>query len=197
MRQRGDLGARAPLGVVEQLRHRGHDRRVAVARDERLEPPRARRVRRDLGAEVAGRLVLGADLGQDQREDVVDDPAGLDDLDRRDDHALLEHLAEGADRGRRAAADVDVVREVRDVAEQLAAGEDGRDEADVVEVDAARERLVRDDHVARPEVLGAVAAHRLRHLLDHRAEVHGLGEALRDGAQLARRRRRTRSRSAS
>ena len=126
-RQRRDLGAGAPLRVVEQLLHRGHDRRVAVPGDERLEPPRARRVRGDLGAEVSRRLVLGADLRQDQPEDVVDDPPRLDDLDRRDDHALLEDLAEGADRGRRAAADVDVVGEVRDVAEQLALGEDGRD----------------------------------------------------------------------
>ncbi len=183
-RQRGELGPRAPLRVVEQLRHRGHDRGVAVARDERLEPAGPGRVRRDLGAEVTRSLVLRPDLREDQLEDVVDDPPGLDDLDRRDDHALLEHLAEGADRGRRAAADVDVVGEIRDVAEQLSVGEDRRDQADVVQVDAARERVVRDDHVAGPEVLGAVAPHRVRHLLDHRAEVHGLREALRDGPQL-------------
>ena len=60
----------------------------------------------------------------------------------------------------------------------------GEIEADVVEVHAARERLVGDDHVAGAEVLGAVAADRLRHLLDHRAEVHGLREALRHRPQL-------------
>ncbi len=49
-----------------------------------------------------------------------DDPARLDELHRRDDHALLEHLAERADRRGCAAADVDVVGEVRDVADQLA-----------------------------------------------------------------------------
>ena len=38
----------------------------------------------------------------------------------RDDHAFLEDLAEGADARGRAAADVDVVGEVGDVAEQLA-----------------------------------------------------------------------------
>ena len=54
------------------------------------------------------------------REDVVDDRAVRDHLDGRDDHAFLEDLAERADRRGRAAADVDVVREVRDVAEQLA-----------------------------------------------------------------------------
>ena len=52
-------------------------------------------------------------------EDVVDDRAAGDEPDGRDDDALLEDLAERADRGGRPAADVDVVREVRHVAEQL------------------------------------------------------------------------------
>ena len=137
-------------------------------------------VRGDLGAEVAGRLVLGADLGQDQLEDVLDDRSAGDELDRGHDHAFLEDLAERSDRRRGATADVDVVREVRDVPDQLALGMHGRDERDVVEVDAARVRVVGDEHVAGAEVLGAVRAHRLRHLLGHRAEVHGLREALRD-----------------
>ena len=183
VRQRLDLGAGAPFGVVEELFHRSHDRGVPVARDERLEPAGARRVGGDLRPEVAARLVLRADLRQDQVEDVVDDPAGLDHLHGRDDHALLEHLPERPDRGRRPAADVDVVGEVRDVAEQLPFGEHGRDEADVVEVHAAREWLVRDDHVSRAQVGRAVGAHRLRHLLDHRAEVHRLREALGDRPQ--------------
>ena len=79
--------------------------------------------------------------------------AAADDPDRRDDDALLEDLAERADRRGRAAADVHVVREVGDVAEQLAVVVDGRDQADVVQVDAARVRVVRDDHVARAEPL--------------------------------------------
>ena len=99
-------------------------------------------------------------------------------------HALLEHLTERTDRRRCAAADVDVMGEVRDVPEQLAAGEDGRDQADVVQVHAAREGIVGDDHVAGAEVRGPVAPDRLRHLLHHRAEVHRLGEALRDGPEL-------------
>ena len=155
-----------------------------MAADERLQPADAGRVGGDLGAEVAAGLVLGADLREDQVEDVAHDPAARDDLHRRDDHALLEHLPERPDRRGRAAADVDVVREVRHVAEQLAVVVDGRDQADVVQVDAARERLVRDDHVAGLEVLGAVVEDRARHLLDHRAEVDGLGEALRDRAEL-------------
>ena len=87
--------------------------------DERPEPASPRRVRGDLRPEVPGRLVLRADLRQDQVEDVVDDRPGRDDLDRRDDDALLEDLAERADRGGRAAADVDVMGQVGDETEQL------------------------------------------------------------------------------
>ena len=133
----------------------------------------------DLGPEVARRLVLGANLRQDQPEDVLDDGAALDDLDGRDDHTLLEHLAERADARGGTATDIDVVGEVRHVAEQLAVGVNGRDQADVVQVDATRIRVVGDDHVARAEVLRAVVANGARHLLDHRAEVHWLRESLR------------------
>ena len=92
---------------------------------------------------------------------------------------FLEHLAEGADARRGAAADVDVVGQVGDVPEQLALAEHRRDQADVVQVDAARIGVVRDDHVAGAEVLGAVVEHCARDLLDHRAEVHRLREPLR------------------
>ena len=63
-----------------------------VPLDERLHPPHAGRVRRHLGAEVPRRLVLRADLREDELEDVLHDRAALDQLDRRDDHALLEDL---------------------------------------------------------------------------------------------------------
>ena len=125
VRERGELGPGAPLRVLEQLLHRREDRVAPVAVDQRRDASHAGGVRGDLGAEVARRLVLRADLGQDQREDVLHDRAAVDQLDRRDDHALLEDLLERPDRGRRAAADVDVVREVRDVADQLALVVDG------------------------------------------------------------------------
>ena len=155
-----------------------------MAGDERLQPAGAGRVGGDLGPEVARGLVLGANLGEDEGEDVLDDLSRLDDLHGRDDHALLEDLPEGTDRRRGAAADIDVVREVRDVPEQLALHDHRRDQADVVQVDAARIRVVRDDHVAWRQILRAIGADRVRNLLDHRAEVDGLGEALGDGAEL-------------
>ena len=65
-----------------------------------------------------------------------------------------------------------------DVAQEPLSDEDGGDQADVVQMDAARKRVVRDQHVARAERAEAVVADGARDLLDHRAEVHRLGEAL-------------------
>ena len=132
VRKRRELGTRAALGVLEQLLHRRADRLEAVPLDESLYAADAGRIGGDLGAEVSRRLVLRPDLRQHEPEDVVDDPAVPHELDGRDDHAFLEDLAERADRRGRAAADVDVMCEVRDVAEQLALVVHGRDERDVV-----------------------------------------------------------------
>ena len=73
-------GARAALGVVEQLVDGREDRLAPVALEERLQAAHAGRVGGDLGAQVAGRLALGADLGEDQPEDVLHDLAALTSL---------------------------------------------------------------------------------------------------------------------
>ena len=124
--------------------------------------------------------MLRADLRQDQLEDVRDDLARLDDLHRRDDHPLLKDLSERANARWSTPADVDMMRDVRDVAEQVVPDVDRGDQTDVVQVDPARMRVVRDDDIPGPEVFWAVAPHRLRHLLDHRAEVDRLRESLSD-----------------
>ena len=178
--QRGDFGPRAPLGVGEELFHGGENRAEPVPGNERLDPTHPRRIRSDLGAEVACRLVLRADLRQDQLEDVRDDLARLDDLHRRDDHPLLKDLSERANARWSTPTDVDMMRDVRDVAEQVVPDVDRGDQTDVVQVDPARMRVVRDDDIPGPEVFWAVAPHRLRHLLDHRAEVDRLRESLSD-----------------
>ena len=82
VRKRGELGARPALGVVDELVHRREDGVAPVPGDERLDAPDARRVGRDLRAEVARRLVLRADLREEEPEDVVDDRAAADDADR-------------------------------------------------------------------------------------------------------------------
>src|SRR4029078_9420850 len=112
----------------------------------------------DLRTEVPRGLALRPDLGEQEPEDVLDELAVLHEAHRRDDHALLEDLTERPDRRRRPAADVHVVREVRDVPEQLALVPYRRDERDVVQVHTARKRLVRDEDVSRAGTRRAVAA---------------------------------------
>ena len=143
-----------------------------------------RRVGRDLGPEVAGGLVLRPDLGEDEAEDVVDDLAALTTLTGGMITPSWNTSWKAPIERGGATADIDVVGEVRDVADQQTVHVDGRDQADVVQVHAARVRVVGDDGVARPEVLGAVALDRVRHLLHHRAQVHRLRERLRDRPQL-------------
>ena len=70
-----DLRPHAPLGVREQLLHRRDERLASVAVGQRRDPPHPGRVGRDLRPEVAGRLVLRPDLGEDEAEDVVHDLA--------------------------------------------------------------------------------------------------------------------------
>ena len=149
VRQLRELGERAALGVVEQLAHR----RRRSSRGRAASTSACTRRTPVLFAAICARKspavsCLERICASTSRKTSVDDlPAG-DELDGRDDHALLEDLAERADARGRAAADVDVVREVRDVAEQLSVGVDRRDQADVVQVDAARVRVVRQQHVA-------------------------------------------------
>src|SRR5262245_58258358 len=72
----------------------------------------------DLRTEVACGLPLGANLRERQSKDVGHDLSTLDHFHRRDDDALLKHLAERADAARRASADIYMMREVGDVAEE-------------------------------------------------------------------------------
>ena len=106
-------------------------------------------------------------------------------LHRRDDHALLEHLAERADRWparrRRRRRGARGSRRTRAARPRDAPARSGATSFRWTPLGYGS--FVTID-VARAEILGAVVAHRARHLLDHRAEVHGLGEALRDRAQL-------------
>ena len=74
--------------------------------------------------------------GENQVEHVGGDPAPLDQLNRRDDDALLEDLLEGAA--------VDVVGDARHVTDQPAFVVHGGDHGDVVQVHAAAVGVVGD-----------------------------------------------------
>ena len=56
---------------------------------------------------------------------------------RRNDDALLKDFSKSADAGRRPAADINMMREVGDVAKELILMIHGRYEGDVVEMDTA------------------------------------------------------------
>ena len=184
----GELGegrARAPLRVAQQLLEILRQRGRPVLGHQRRNALNAEAVGRGLGAEVAGDLARAAEVGADHREDVRVDLAALDEAHAGDDEAFLVDLAGDADAAGRAAADIDVMRDVGHVAEQRAVVEDRRDERDVVEVHAALVGIVDEDAVAGLQALRAVGADGARHQVGQRAQVGGLSEGLGDGAQLA------------
>src|SRR5207237_1211350 len=85
-REKSELGAGSPRGVLEERADVTIDGADTPAREQIAKTALAGHVRRDLGPQVAGRLALAADLRQDQPKDVVDDRAvGHETDDRNDD----------------------------------------------------------------------------------------------------------------
>ena len=177
--------ARAPLRVAQQLVEVVRQGGGAVLRHQRFDPLRPETVRRGLRAEVAGDLAGAAEVRADHREEVPVDLAVLHEPHRRDDQPLLVDLARHPDAPRGAAPHVDVVRDVRHVAEERSLVEHGGDEGDVVQVHPAQVGVVDEDAVARGEVIGPVGPDRPRHDVGERAQVRRLGEGLGDRAQVA------------
>ncbi len=119
-------------------------------------------VGRELGAQVGAALLRLAHLAREPLDRLLVELLGLD------HHALLvERLGVGGHRAGRRAADVGVVGAVGGEADQLLAGEGGRDDRDVGQVGAARVGVV--EHPAHPGLVVLV-----RHRRDrggHRAQV--------------------------
>jgi hypothetical protein len=113
------------------------------------EPPDL--VSRDLGQKVAPALVGGPDVGQEQVEDALVQPATGIEFQRRDDQAFLEKLGGQGHGSRGHAADVGVVGPVGHEEAEPAAQEDGRYAGDVRKVGATAVRVVQDGQVARLE----------------------------------------------
>ena len=112
------------------------------------EAPGAQGVGRDLGAEVAGRLLLGADIGDEHLENVGIQPAASGDLHHRQHQALLIDLAASRQTPRLGAADVDMMGQVGSVSDNVPLMEDGRQDDDVVQVHAALVGIVGGQLVA-------------------------------------------------
>jgi hypothetical protein len=159
LRQARDLGPGPSLSVGNQLVDIGDNLFGAETVQQLAEPLDAGVVRGDLCAEVARGLAFGPDLRHDQREDVLDDLAALDQLDWRNLNTFLVDFLECADRRRGTAADVDVMDEVGDESIEHAAVINRRDQRDVIQVTAAAERIVDQDAVAGTEPVDPIGAH--------------------------------------
>ena len=154
VRDAGDGLAQPPLGAGDDLVEGGADDGGGVEIDHFQEAPGAEPARRDLRVVVPAALLGHPHVEQQQIHDVALQLALAEQPDHRDAQALLEDLAH-APRHRPGshAADVRVVREVRDEAEQLAADEHRHRVVDVREVGAARGmRIVGDEEIAFVDV---------------------------------------------
>ena len=100
-----------------------------------------------------------AHVGADQVVERAHAPAALDQLDRREDQPLLEELgALGALGAREAAADVDVVGDRAGPGDERAVAVERREHLQVGRVRAAHVRVVREDRVARRDVVAPLRA---------------------------------------
>ena len=154
VRDLGDRVAEPPLGAGDDLVERGADHVRGVQIHDFQQAPGAEAACRDLRVVVAAPLLGHPHVEQQQVHDVALKLASPEEPHDRDAQALLVDLAHSARHGpRRHAADVGVVREVRDEAEQLAADEHRHRVVDVREVGAARGvRVVGDEEVAVVDV---------------------------------------------
>jgi hypothetical protein len=177
VRELCDRGPHHPLGVGEELVHRGGDAVATTALTELLEPSLGEPVRGELGAKVAAPL-----LGLPRRQDEALEHLVGEEL-RRQDHAfLVEGAREGGEARRLDPADVRVVG-TRDREPEDGAGDEGH----VGQVGAARVRVVEDRDLARLEP----EPHDGRDRVGHRAEVDRDVLRLRDHpAALVEQRRR-------
>ena len=170
IRDLGDPSAHLLRGARPQLGDRVLDQRPAVAVEQGGQALLADGERRGLRLDVADPLVGDPDVRQDDRQDLLIQPALLVELDGRQAQALLLDLGRiGGEAARHGTTGIRPVAGVGEPGEQLAAVEERLGEAHVHQVRAAEIGVVDDDHVARPD---------LGHALDHRLgrELHGADE---------------------
>src|SRR5215208_2022081 len=175
--QLADGLAGTPLGVGDNLVEGRKDDLLAPTLDQLAYTLFGNVVRGDLGAEVAASQVGGANVGEQEVEDVVYVLAPPDQTHRRDDDPLLEDLARVGGHGAGAhPADVGVVRPRDGVAEDLSFVGDGGDEGYVWEVRAARVGVVYGEDISRLRVAAHDGGDRLRHRPKVDGDVLRLGD---------------------
>ena len=147
----------------------------AVAVDQGGQPLLAGGERGGLRLDVADALVGDADVGQDDRQDLLVHLALLEEFHRRQAQSFLLDLRRaGREAARHHAADVGPVAGVGEPGEHLALVEERLHEPHVHQMRAAEIGIVDDEDVARIDLAGIVALH----ALDHRPgrELHGADE---------------------
>ena len=152
--QLGHARARELLDVVLDLGERRLDGVDAVLVAEALDLALGELRRLGLRLHVADDVMRRARVVGDQHRDVGEVAALVPDAHGRDPQALA-HVVDGVDveRAGHGAADIGPVAVGLGEAEQLALVEDAAHDARVVEVRAAHERVVDDEHVARMDVV--------------------------------------------
>ncbi len=165
-----DLGAHLLRCTRLQFDDGPLDDSLAVAVDQRGQTLLADRQRRRLRLDVADALIGDADVGEDDREDLLVEHAFLVELDRRQAEPLLLDLGSvGREAAGHRAAHVRPVSGIRKPREVSTAIEERLDELDVHQMGAAEIGVVDDEDIAwvhRPRPLD----HRLRR------ELHGADE---------------------
>ena len=197
VRQRRELGPRAPLGVVEQLLHRRERSSSRPCRvDERLDAAHARRCspRPARGSRRRSRASSGSARGRAGRRRPRSG--------RRATSLTGGMITPSWNTSRNAPIDAGAPPPTSTWCARFAtypssspSRVDGRDQADVVQVHAARVRVVREQHVARAEVLRRRT--RAPPSAPARPSSRGAPAARTPGRPTAARRRRTRTRSRS
>ena len=144
-----DLGPHLAGGTLPHFSDDVFHQGLAVLVEKCRHPPGAHQQRRRLGLDVADALLGHADVGEDDRKDLLVDPPLLVELDRREAQALLHHLG-GARReaARHHASGVRPVAGVRQPGEVRALVEEGQRETHVHQVGAAEVRVVDREDVA-------------------------------------------------
>jgi len=173
-RQALDRRAKALLREIEVAGDRGFRLLHAVTLEELQDAAGTDGVRGELRLQVAHPLAGRARVEQDQVEHVPVELARAHDAHRRDAHAfLVDRLAHRGFRARHHAAHIRVMRDVGDEGDDAPADEDRRDDGDVGQVRAAAVvRIVRDEHIARHDLLLRKALQYLVHRAHHRAQVY-------------------------
>ena len=137
------------LRIIHDRARQGGEARGAVALDQRLHAPLAGMAAGDLGPQIAGARLGVADIGGDDVEDGAVGPAGLHQLQGRQDQTLLEDLpAVGCLGAGHLAADIDVMGDGGRNRDDLPLMKDRAEEHDVRRMGAAAIGIVGDQHIA-------------------------------------------------